>query len=135
MRDLTTDLKEIFLNRDNVNDWQHDTSWSNQECLNHHMELNEALDGALGGRTDWGGRYASWLNNIGVSHQTDAGWWNETAVCRENLLCFVQYWSEEEESEMQAAYAKRKEDIARLPKDCRVVMKAHYVNIRELLED
>lgn len=131
------ELKEIFLNQNNVNEWQEEDvhSFRGRECLDKHMELHSALDDALGGRTDWGGRYASWLSNIGVSHESDAGWWNKTAVCRENLLCFVQYYSEEEESEMAKAYDKRKEAIENLPKRCSANSIDCYVNIRDLLED
>lgn len=133
---MSKELKEIFLNRSNVDQWQEEDvhSFDGRECLKKHLELNEALCDALGNKNDWGGRYAGWLNNIGIEHQTDEGWWNETSVCRDNLLCFVEFYSIDEENDMSIAYNKRKESIDSLPKDCRVEMKSHYVNIREILE-
>ena len=89
-------MRKIFLTPDNVYDYQAtgrgDVNWS--ECLKHHLEVNDVLDEELG-NNDWGGRYASWLNNIGLEHQTEEGWWNATAVDFDNMELFVKYYKED----------------------------------------
>ena len=86
-------IREPKIKSENVLDFQSENvhSFEGQKCLEMHFDLNLALDECLGGRNDWGGRYAGFLNRIGLEHQTDSGWWNETAVDMKNLQFFVDW--------------------------------------------
>ena len=131
------ELKEIFLNVNNVKEYQEENVHSYQGgiCLGKHMELNSALCECLGDRYDWGGRYASWLNNISVEHQTDTGWWNETAVCRDNLLAFIEYQTcDDEGNDMLDEYNTLKALISGLSPMISVKMKTEYVSVREMIK-
>jgi len=66
--------------------------WAWKECMDANNSIHNYLDEKLGSRRlDWAGRYASFLNNWGISHQTDNGWWSKAAVNLQNLEAFIRY--------------------------------------------
>lgn len=89
-------MRELFLTPENVLKYQEENVWSarGKECIELHLDLNTLLDEELGDRHDWGGRYASWLNMIGLDHQTDQGYWNQTAIDKDNIELFVRFYKE-----------------------------------------
>ena len=92
-------LSEI---RITVNNWQeYDLSseehrtWSLiwKHALDVQTDIHRFLDKSLNrfGNKDWAGQYATFLNKLGIYHQTDNGWWNEAAVNHENLKAFLEF--------------------------------------------
>lgn len=128
-------VEEIFLNPSNVLEYQCEDvhSLEGREHLRLHMQVNEALSKATSESIDSGGRYAAWLNNIGIEHQTDAGWWNETAVDHDNMQAFVDYWHAEEGDALLDSYTELKEKVSTIPNHLKVVRIAHHVTIRDIL--
>lgn len=66
-----------------------------KKCMEANNSINSYLEEKLGGRFDYGGRYATWLNNFGISHQTDNGWWSLAAVDPDNLEAFIKDYTDE----------------------------------------
>ncbi|WP_297532999.1 hypothetical protein [Thalassolituus sp.] len=128
-------VRDIFLTPANVLDYQEENvrSIDGQKHLNYHMELNEALCDATSQGIDSGGEYASWLNNIGIQHQTEFGWWNETAVDKDNMQAFVDYWHGEQGDSLVDAYLELKNKIKDLPKNLRLEMIGNHTNVRDYL--
>ena len=93
-------VEDLILNPDNVMDYQAEDVHSKfgDVCLNAHMQINKFIESQIGWTLDGGGRYAEWLNEIGIQHQTENGWWNETAVDPANILAFIKYENEDNES-------------------------------------
>lgn len=131
------EVREIKLNRDNVMDYQEEDvhSYRGQQHLELHMDLNTALSEATSSHIDAGGRYASWLNNIGIEHQTDAGWWNETAVCPENMQLFADYYNDLIDDDLVEVYPKVKDKLSDLPKGFHINNLTHYVDVEQYLRD
>jgi len=61
------------------------------KCLKEHMAFNDFLEERITTETrmDWGGKYATWLNNYGIDHQTENGWWNKHALNPDNYELFI----------------------------------------------
>lgn len=103
------ELSDIKVNPNNIKDYQLNAgstdfggaSISNwilnrkdlDDCLAAHMTLNSYLIDKVG---DCGGGYASWLNSMGIEHQSDEGWWNEAAVTPENIQAFIKTYEDEQ---------------------------------------
>jgi hypothetical protein len=66
-----------------------------KECMEANNSINSYLEEKLGKRFDYGGRYATRLNNFGISHQTDNGWWSLAAVDPDNLEAFIKDYTDE----------------------------------------
>ena len=91
------EIQDIRITTDNYQDYDlsPDEHWSGSIAWNNaldvqsdvHRFLDNKLDGY--GSKDWAGKYATWLNNQGIEHQTDNGWWGEAAVSHSNLLAFI----------------------------------------------
>lgn len=95
------ELSDIRVNPANhsKNDPEYDR-WSSKKYLDIHNDINKYLDEKLDSSiTDWGGQYASFLQNVGIEHQSDNGWWGILAVDPENIQLFVDYNLEDETGE------------------------------------
>ena len=96
----TQEIKEridsLTLNPDNVMNYQEDRGRLWNECMKLHSELDTLFDEILGAG-DHGGDYANFLNRLGLHFQTDAGWWNKTAVDKDNIFAFITYQLDEDE--------------------------------------
>ena len=69
-----------------------------------HSELHTLFDEVLGQANDWGGAYASFLESLSLAFQTDEGWWNQTAVDKDNIFIFISYYLDDtfiEESDLE----------------------------------
>lgn len=93
MREIKV-TKENHARLDSVTDtWKF--GW--KETYNSMMDLNAMLNEELGGMSDWGGKYSSWLDSFGIESNTDNGWWSLAAIDQENLSSFIEYEKDEEE--------------------------------------
>lgn len=97
----TQEIKEridsLTLNPDNVMNYQEEDRGRNWDvCMKVHSELYTLFDGTLGAG-DHGGDYANFLNRLGLHFQTDVGWWNKTAVDKDNIYAFIAYKLDEDE--------------------------------------
>ena len=128
-------VREIFLTPENVLSYQSEDVHSRvgAEHLRLHMDLNSALNEATSASIDSGSQYAAWLNNIGICHQTESGWWNQTAVDKENMQAFVDYWHGDAGDTLVDAYLELKEKIQSLPKNIRIEMIDRHINVREFI--
>lgn len=91
-------IDSLTLNPDNVMKHQEEDRgclWN--QCMNLHCELHNLFDEVLGSG-DHGGDYANFLEKLGLHFQTDAGWWNKTAVDKDNIFAFIMYQLDEDES-------------------------------------
>jgi hypothetical protein len=92
------DVSKIRINPDNHSryDCPPNDSWNFNKCLEVHNDIDLYFSSKLGSTiTDWGGRYASFLNDIGIDHQSDNGWWSIYAVNHKNIEAFVSYYSDD----------------------------------------
>jgi hypothetical protein len=69
--------------------------WTWDECLKANLSLNNYLDHKLWGNNDWGGQYATFLNDLGYGHQTENGWWSRVAVSTKMLNLFIDLMNED----------------------------------------
>lgn len=91
-------IDSLTLNPDNVMKHQEeDRGWLWNQCMEYHSELHTLFDEVLGSG-DHGGDYANFLEKLGLHFQTDAGWWNKTAVDKDNIFAFIMYQLDEDES-------------------------------------
>lgn len=61
-----------------------------------NCEINDYFDNQLGKRLDWGGRYATWLEENGFDSNSDNGWWSKEAVNPFMIKAFVKEMKEGE---------------------------------------
>lgn len=129
-------VKQIFLTPNNVLDYQEDDvySFEGRKHLVLHMELSAAIEDSLNSKCgDGGGLYAEFLNNIGLQHQTDKGWWNETAVDLDNIQFFVDYHNGELEGEYYDDVERLKEKLSNMPKGVCIELKPDHTNVEDYL--
>lgn len=62
-------------------------------------------------KTDFGGEYANFLDNIGISSNSEHGWWSIDAVRPENIDYFIKCWNNED---LMEKYILAKERIKKL---------------------
>ena len=98
-------IEALTLNPDNVLEYQENRTggfyWN--KCMELHSELYTLFDEVLGGGNDWGGAYSSFLESLSLAFQTDEGWWNQTAVDKDNIFIFISYYLDDtfiEESDL-----------------------------------
>lgn len=90
-------IDSLTLNPDNVMKYQEeDRGYLWNQCMNLHTELHTLFDEILG-TGDHGVDYANFLEKLGLHFQTDTGWWNETAVDKDNIYAFIMYQLDEDE--------------------------------------
>ena len=90
-------IDSLTLNPDNVMKYQEeDRGYLQNQCMNLHSELHTLFDEVLGSG-DHGGDYANFLEKLGLHFQTDTGWWNETAVDKDNIYAFIMYQLDDDE--------------------------------------
>lgn len=98
-QEIKEEIDSLTLNPDNVMNYQEEDRGYNWDvCMQVHSELYTVFDKVLGSG-DHGGDYANFLNRLGLHFQTDAGWWNETAVDKDNIFEFISYRLDDEETE------------------------------------
>ena len=86
-------IEALTLNQENVLEYQEsDRGYYWNKCMELHLELYTLFDEVLGQATDWGGTYINFLESLGLAFQTDEGWWNQTAVDRDNIFIFISYY-------------------------------------------
>lgn len=98
------ELKDIRITPENWSEfdlsseshWTGSIAWQN--ALDVQTDIHRFLDYHLNsfGNKDWAGQYATFLNNLGIAHETENGWWNESAVNHENINCFLKFIQDEE---------------------------------------
>ncbi len=101
------ELNEIRINPENFQsfDLSSESHWSGskawKDALDIQTDIHRYLDEKLAdfGSKDWAGRYATFLNKLGIAHQTDNGWWDEASVMPENLTAFIDFESDDNFSE------------------------------------
>ena len=134
---MNTDIKkvkEIFLTPKNVMEYQaEDRGWFWDKCLKLHFELNNMLDEVTNeDKNDWGGEYANFLNSICIEHQTDSGWWNQTAVDIDNIQFFLDYYYVVHEDLLM----KKIEDMQKAIKTMKHIQTtSEYIKLNELFND
>ena len=79
-----------------------DRGWRWDEVLSAMLDLNNVLDEELGGNTDWGGKYASWMDSFGIDSNTENGWWSLAAIDPDNLQAFIDVHADDSDLEFQA---------------------------------
>ena len=129
-------VRDIFLNPENIMSYQsegrHDFKFNRD--LELHMDLNEALSEATSEQIDAGGEYDSWLRSIGIQSNSPAGWWNKTAVSKDNMQAFVDYWHSEQGDAFVDDCLALQAKIKALPKTVRVELADGFINVREYVE-
>lgn len=78
-----------------------------KESLDAMCDINEFLCSKLDEYDDWGARYATWLDNLGIESNSDNGWWSKAAVTPENIEAFLEFQTEENEFEEKCSKAIR----------------------------
>ena len=133
-----------FLTPDNVLDYQEENvhSMLGQKHLELHMQINSYIESLHpSNRVDGGGRYASWLNNLGFEHQTDEGWWNQTAVDLDNIDLFIEWeqWDNAndptQDNEKMLKIKNRIERLQNLPKGVKLDLIEEHVSVDDYLEE
>jgi hypothetical protein len=59
------------------------------ETLTAMSDVNAMLAEELGGNIDWGGKYASWMDSLGIGSTTENGWWSLAAIDPDNIQLFI----------------------------------------------
>ena len=59
-------------------------------CQKANAELDAMMYGALGSRSDWLGKYHSWLGKQGIPPETAGGWWTREALSDKNAQRFIE---------------------------------------------
>jgi hypothetical protein len=103
-------MRKLKITRHNHNEYDSitdtiDYRWD--DALAAMMDVNDVLDEELSSyhSQDWGGRYASFLNSIGIDHTTDNGWWNLTSINPENIQLFIDFTVNDMEAEEDYDYS------------------------------
>ena len=90
-QEIKEKIDSLTLNPVNVMNYQEENrGWLWNECMKLHSELHTLFDEILC-TGDPAGDYANFLNRLGLHFQTDAGWWNKTAVDKDNIFAFIAY--------------------------------------------
>lgn len=113
-------LSEIRINPENHSKYDCDPGdgFLFDKCLDVHNDIDKYFTSVLGNGTyDWGGKYASFLNDIGIEHQSDNGWWSKAAVNSKNIEAFIKYYTESiDESSFILHYESARESYSKLKK-------------------
>lgn len=132
-----------FLTPDNVLDYQEENiySYRGRKHLDLHTAVNTYIESLHPNKhIDGGGRYAVWLNKLGFNHQTDVGWWNQTAVDLDNIHLFIEWelWDNgdnpEQNNEKMLRIKSRIERLQNLPKGVRLDLIDHHAKVESYLE-
>jgi hypothetical protein len=91
------EISDIRINPDNHKDYNPEyNSWGYQKTLDIHTDINRFLDSQFPGlNVDFGGNYASFLDNVGIDSNSENGWWSIYAVDPDNIEYFVKTWKDE----------------------------------------
>ena len=92
-------LQDIRINPDNHSVYDIDPvtnscfSLAYKEALDIHLDVNSYFDAVLpeNEKYDYGGRYATWLDQNGFASNSENGWWSVEAVNPENITAFVEH--------------------------------------------
>lgn len=131
-------VNNITLTPDNVLNYQSDDvhSIDGRMHLGLHMELNEAIEDALiYKKCDGGVKYAGFLNNLGIEHQTDKGWWNQTAVDTDNMQFFVDYQNGDLSEEDQELVSKAMTTVRQIPSRVKYELESNYVTVSDFASE
>ena len=133
-------MNKPFLTPENVMQYQSEGgSLFFKDHLNKHMEINSYIEHLCGSqRLDGGGEYANWLNSLGFHHQTDQGWWNQSAVDIDNIELFVEWYKHDPDnaSELMKKITARIECFKNFKKlkGARVDMIEHHAKVAQYVE-
>ena len=93
IEEIKAKIEALTLNPENVLGYQEsDRGYYWNKCMELHSELYTLFDEVLGQANDWGGTYSSFLESLGLAFQTEQGWWNQTAVDKDNIFIFISYY-------------------------------------------
>jgi hypothetical protein len=128
-------IDSLTLNPDNVMNYQEeDRGYLWNECMKFHSELHSLFDEVIGSG-DHGGDYANFLERLGLHFQTDAGWWNKTAVDKDNIFAFIMYQLGEDEDELMNSDIDFIMDLLnKIPKKY-LRLNDNHVNIYHLIKE
>ena len=125
-------IDSLTLNPDNVMNYQQeDRGYLWDECMKLHSELYAVFDEILGAG-DHGGDYANFLNRLGLHFQTDAGWWNKTAVDKDNIFAFIMYQLDIEDEETNSDIDYVMDLLNKIPKKY-LRLNDNHINIYDLI--
>lgn len=126
-------IDSLTLNTNNVGEYQEeDRGWLWNQCMEYHTELYILFDEVLGSG-DHGGEYANFLNKLGLHFQTDAGWWNKTAVDKDNIFAFIQYQLDEDDL-MNSNIDYVMDSLNKIPKKY-LKLNDNHINIYDLVNE
>ncbi len=92
-------------------------------ALELNNDINKYFDEVFNSSSvDWGGKYATWLNNLGIPNETDNGWWSLAAIAPENIQAFIRDYTDETDE-----YTERIENVM---KAIRLMKKTHNVTAK-----
>jgi len=94
---IVDDISKIRVNPDNHSQWDLDPQnrFYFDKCLDVHNDIGLYLSYKIGVKCDLDGKYASFLNDIGIIHQSDNGWWSIEAVNPKNIEAFISYYTDD----------------------------------------
>ena len=129
-------VDSLTLNPYNVMNYQEeDRGYLWDKCMKLHTELNVLFDEILGSELDNGGDYATFLNRLGLHFQTDAGWWNQTAIDKDNIFAFIMYQLGEDEVELMNSNIDYVMDLLnKIPKKY-LKLNENHINIYDLVNE
>ena len=99
-------VREIKVTEDNWGRYNASDDRS-QDAMSAMLDLNTALDEAMPYEADWGGRYAGWLDGLGIESNSDEGWWSRAAIDPDNLNTFLKSVTDDEYSDRIGAMIRR----------------------------
>lgn len=133
-QEIKARIDSLTLNPDNVMNYQEENrGWLWNECMKLHSELYTLFDETLGAG-DHGGDYANFLNRLGLHFQTDAGWWNKTAVDKDNIFAFITYQLDIEDESIKANIDYVMDLLSKLPKKY-LNLNENHINIYDLVTE
>jgi len=94
---IVDDISKIRVNPENHSQWDLDprNRFYFDKCLDVHNDIDLYLNHRLGCINGLSGKYASFLNDVGITHQSDNGWWSMCAVDPKNIEAFITYYTDD----------------------------------------
>lgn len=134
-QEIKEKIDSLKINPVNVMEYQEEDRGYNWDiCMKMHSELYTLFDEVLGAR-DNGGNYANFLNRLGLHFQTDACWWNKTAVDKDNIFAFISYQLDDAETDQMNSDIDYVMDLLnKIPKKY-LKLNDNHINIYDLLTE
>src|SRR5438270_3235310 len=90
---VVDDISKIRVNPENHSEYDLDSrnQFHFNKCMDVHNDIGLYLSYKVGAKADLD-KYASFLNDVGITHQSDNGWWSVYAVDPKNIESFISYY-------------------------------------------